>query len=138
VERDQLLAFGKMLGETYRLQKRVNPEMVQVSDATIYGLLNGFEGVIERELSVDQTITEADLSAMCDVLDPYHNDSEREFNGFYDIEHQLERKGINRMKAIDILTYFKANGQYEEVIDRMDTSGSPGECRRFNLREEEL
>lgn len=138
MEREQLLALGKMLGETYRLQKRINPEMVQVSDSTIFGLLNGFEGVIQRELIVEDPITEEDISAMADVLDPYHINPEREFTGFYQIEHQLEQRGINRMKAIHILTYFNANGQYEEVIGRMDTAGSPSECRRFNIPENEL
>jgi len=138
MEKKQLLAFGKILGETYRLQKRVDPNMVQVSDATIYGLLNGFEGVIESELAGEYTISENDISAMADVLDPYFNDPEKEFNGFYDIEYNLQQRGIDRGKAIDILTYMKANGQYVEVIERMDTSGSPGECRSFNIRQNEI
>lgn len=138
MDKETKLALAKILGETYRLQKRVNPEMVQVSDQTIFGLLNGFESVIESELSVTQTITEDDLNAVADILNPYHIDREKPFNGYYDIENQLEERGIGRMKAINILTFFKANGQFEDVINRMDTAGSPGECRRFNISEREV
>lgn len=140
MDRELTLALGKILGETIRLQKRVDPEMVQISDSIIYGLLNGFESVIEQQLTVNDPVTADDINAMADILNPYHIDREalNSFRGYYDIEGQITERGISRIKAIDILTYFKVNGQFEEVINRMNTSNSPGECRRFNIHENEV
>lgn len=55
------------------------------------------------------------------------------FKGFYDIERELQEAGVDRAQAIRILTFFQANGQFQELIAKMDTSHSPSECRTFRV-----
>ena len=71
------------------------------------------------------------------VLQPYEYDPEKlqTFNGFYNIEHELSNGGVGRGQAIEILRYLHADGRFNEVITRMDSSGSPSECRKFELGE---
>ncbi|MFF2531203.1 hypothetical protein ACFVS2_20085 [Brevibacillus sp. NPDC058079] len=140
MDRDLKFALGKVLGETYRLQKRVNEGMCQVSDTTIFGLLNGIESVIDTQLGVDDPITEQDIAIMANILNPYHLDRVRfeAFRGYYDIEDEIENMGIGRSKAERILTYFNSNGQFREIIQRMDSSHSPTECRRFDVDPDEV
>lgn len=72
-----------------------------------------------------------------DILDPIWSDKSKldDFGGFYDIERELQLNGVDRPEAYRILKYLKANGQYSTVIDKMDSSGSPVECRTFELTE---
>ncbi len=72
-----------------------------------------------------------------DVLEPIWADEEKlkNFRGFYDIERELEQRGVHRSDAIAILRYLKANHQFTDVIEKMDSSHSPSECRRFELTE---
>ena len=39
------------------------------------------------------------------------------------------------MEMIKILTYFKADGRYTDIIEKFDSSQSPGECRTFDLND---
>lgn len=125
--------FGKLLGETYRTQRRLN--IPTAGEATIFGLLNGIETVVDKELTNIEPITKEDISNTCDVLDKYFLDLEEfeKFDGFYTIEHQLEEVGVSRWKAIVIFQYFKANNQYVDLIKKMDSFNSPSECRTFEL-----
>jgi hypothetical protein len=47
MDRMTKLFLGRILGEVYRLQRRQDPKMVPVDAATIYGLLKGFEWVVD-------------------------------------------------------------------------------------------
>ncbi|MBP1309154.1 hypothetical protein JOD82_002174 [Paenibacillus sp. 1182] len=137
MDREMKFAWGRLLGETLRVQKRVDPSMVQASDATIYGLLNGFETVVDAQLSVNEPITEDDLNNMARILEPYHQNPDT-LRGYYTIESEVDAANISRLKAMMILTYFKSEGRFEEVIRRMNTEHSPGECREFEIRQEEV
>lgn len=134
------IAWGVQMGEFYRLQKRVAPESLSVSDNTIYGLLNGIMPVIEEQLDTESVITQEEMSAMSDILNQYHVSSERleELRGYYDIEHQVSEAGISRWKAIKILTYLYNSDRFVAVINKFDSSNSPGECRRFELRDYDI
>lgn len=128
------LCFGKILGELYRIESNMGMAC-PASEATIYGLLNGIESVIDEEINSVGSIPNEKFTAVADVLTPYWNDRQKlaEFKGYYDIEPQLKSKGVNRGEAITVLKYFKANGQFIELIDKMDSSDSPCECRTFEL-----
>ncbi len=129
------LMFAKLLGEIYRTQKRIDPNLCTARDAEIYGLLNGFEPVIDRQLSEVGWITDDEITAVADVLQPYFDDEEKlnGLKGYYQIEFALRYAGIPREKAIAILTYFKANEQYTDVIKKLNSDASPIECKRFDI-----
>ncbi|MEN8131689.1 MAG: hypothetical protein ABFS45_16175 [Pseudomonadota bacterium] len=135
MDKEQKLFLGKMLGEIYRMERANDNVACHVRSAHIYALLNGFEHAIDRELEMIGYVSKEKLKAVMDVLDPIWADRERleKFKGFYDIERKLSAKGVDRGDAIAILTYLKANGQFTEIIDKMDSSHSPTECRTFEL-----
>lgn len=128
------LLLGKLLGEIYRLQRKTDTPC-SASDATIYGLLNGFEETTQDELERVGVVTKEQVKHAGDVLNAVWDDQEKmaNFKGFYDIEHKLAAGGVDRIDAIKIITYFKANNSFQDLIEKMDTSGSPGECRTFEL-----
>jgi hypothetical protein len=128
--------LARVLGEAYRLQLLVKPNSCPVSDATIYGLLEGIEPVIDEAFDTEP-ITMEHINAVASVLDPIFHDADRleRFRGFYDIERDLELVGIDRSLAIKVLRYFHADGRYKSLIAKMDSTGSPVECRTFELDE---
>lgn len=135
---DQLtkVAFGKILGEIYRLQ-RASGVPVPVDQGRVYGLLNGIEQAIDEELTSVGFISNAQVLHAQVVLDKYFYDEDKldAFEGFYDIEAELERGGVDRSVAIPILTYFLASRRYVDLIEKMNGSGSPIECKDFSLDE---
>lgn len=137
MEKETRLLFGKILGEVYRLQRDSENVSCPASSAQVYALLHGFESAIDDELEMIGEVSKEKLQATMDVLDPIWSDREKleKFKGFYDIEHELDSKGVSRGDAIRILKFLKANHQFTEIIDKMDTSNSPSECRRFDLSE---
>ena len=129
------LMFGKLLGEIYRIQNHQGN--CYVDESVIYGLLHGFESTINEEIeSIGYTSIE-EVRAVMDILDEYHKDNDKlsGLKGYYDIEHKLKQVGIERYKAVEILTYLKANRQYEHVIEKFNSSNSPVECKTFELNE---
>jgi hypothetical protein len=130
----QILLLGKLLGEQYRTQKKLGLN-VPASRGQIYGLINGFEWAIRQELDGMGDITDAKIQAVADVLDEYFMDDAKlaSFKGFYDIEHRLQQMGVDRGDAMQIIRYFNADGKFNRVIAKMDSSDSPSECRTFEL-----
>lgn len=127
------LMFGKLLGEIYRIQNREGYS--PVSESTIFGLLNGFEHVINEEIERMGHVTTEEFNRVGDILNEYFIDEEKLSNlsGYYDIEPKLNSYGIPRWKAIQIITFFKAIGQFEDVIEKFNSSASPTECKRFEI-----
>ena len=125
--------FGKLLGEIYRTQNREG--YCSVSEATIFGLLNGFEYVIDEEIKNIGYITTEELQIVADILDEYFLDEEKlnKLSGYYEIESKLNAHNISRTKAISIITYYKANNQFNDVIEKFNSSASPGECKHFEI-----
>ena len=133
-------AFGFLLGQIYRMQKRIidnDTDICPVDDATIYGLLNGIEPIIDANLPTNMEVNVDDLTAVSDVLQPYFDDPEKlaAFTGYNQIESELKLRGISRSKAILIFTYFQSNGNYTNVIEKMDSTSSPSECRTFPIHD---
>lgn len=137
MDKDIKLLFGKILGEIYRIQQASDNISCPSSSAQIYALLNGFEHAVDEEIESMGSISEGHLKAVIDVLEPILKDKKKlnNFKGFYDIEEDLARRGVDRTDAIHILTYFKANDQFLEIIEKMDTSNSPSECRLFEFNQ---
>lgn len=132
-KKNQIL-LAKILGEIYRTQ--LNSKVsCPAGEAKVYGLLNGFEHVIDEELEGIGYVSQEALTAVINTLDSIFIDDKKlkSFKGFYDIEDDLRKKGVDRWQAIRILTYLNANHQFQELIAKMDTSGSPSECRTFKL-----
>jgi hypothetical protein len=132
---EEKIMFGKILGEIYRIQSRKG--YCYVGKGTVYGLLNGFESVIDEEIERIGHVTNEELRAVVNVLNEYHKDQSK-FNalsGYYDIEDTLDELEISRSKAITILTYLYANRRFTDVIDKFDSQNSPTECRTFELDE---
>lgn len=135
MKNDNKLVLGKILGEIYRLQKSSDDSLCQVSNGQVYALLNGFEHAVDEELEMIGFVSAKKVEHVMDILDRIWIDKERldSFKGYYDIEHELTAKDVDRSEAIRIIKYLKANDQFLEVIEKMDSSGSPTECRRFKL-----
>ena len=61
---DEIAAFlGKILGEMYRIQKKL--DMPRPSDGEIYGLLNGIEPTIRQRFPL---IPRERVDAVCSIL----------------------------------------------------------------------
>ena len=84
---DKLL-FGKLLGEMYRIQNKLG--IGYVGEATIYGLVNGFDDVIDEEIESIGHVTHDEIRAVVEVLNPYHLDTKKfeELDGYYDVIHR--------------------------------------------------
>jgi hypothetical protein len=132
---DTKLFLGKVLGEIYRTQKHMEGVVLPVGDAEIFGLLNGIEEVVDKEIPNTEYISNQKIKDMDSILRQIETKDEglTEFKGYRDIERDLEEKGINRGEAITILTYFKVKNYYYNIIKKMDSSDSPCECRRFEI-----
>lgn len=137
MDKDTKQLFGRLLGEVFRIQRAMPDIACAASDAQIYGLLNGFEDSLVEILERTGYISSEKVKAVMDVLEPIWTDEEKlkNFRGFYDIERELDQRGVDRSDAIAILRYLKANHQFTDVIEKMDSSYSPTECRRFELTE---
>lgn len=136
MEKENKILLGKLLGEIYRLQKNTDIP-VGSSAGQIYGLLNGFEGAIDEELEMIGFIPQQQVDAVGSIMDEiYVNpDKMNAFKGFYELEPEFEAAGIDRGQANKIIRYYYASNRFTELIDKMDTSGSPTESRRFTLSE---
>lgn len=130
----QTLLLCRLLGEQYRTQKKLGLS-VPASKGQIYGLINGFERAIKDELEGLGEITGEQIKAVADILDEYFMDDAKlaSFKGFYDIERKLQQRGVDRGQAMQIIKYFHADGKFDRVIKKMDSSDSPSECRTFEL-----
>ena len=107
------------------------------ADCTIYGLINGIETAIDDHFA-DQgepwaRCSAVQVSAMTAILDELGDDPARKetFKGHYDIEQRVQAAGLGKGNVIAILTYLKLNGQFTELINRMDSEPSPSVCRTF-------
>ncbi|QRF33911.1 hypothetical protein [Bacillus safensis] len=130
---NQLLLQGKILGQIYRIQNRQG--YCPVTEATIYGLLNGIESVVKDELEELNFIPDDNLTKLSKILSVYYNDKEKlsEVSGYYDLELDIENAGITREEARQILIYFYARGQFVELINKFNSSNSPVECKTFKI-----
>ena len=138
MEKESRVLFGKILGEIYRFQRASDVVVCPASQGRIYALLNGFEGAVERELEVVGTISDTQVKAVTDILLVVWQDKNRlnHFKGYYDLEADLQRRNISREQAIKIFTYLKANHQFVDLIERMNSLHSPSECKNFDLDEQ--
>ena len=140
MEREIKLFLGHILGQVYRLQKHIDPKLVDVSDADLYGLLKGIESVSDELLESLVGYESRKVDAVVEVLTAWQNDPEKHaaFKGYYDIQKDLADRGVDRMAAIVILRYLRASNRFEDLIARMDSTDSPGELRDTTLSPEEL
>ena len=129
------MLLARILAEIYRIQNALDGMATGGSPAQIYGLLNGFDAAIDDEIEVSEGISNEQLEAAAEVLDPIFSDPAklRKFTGFYDVENELAKRGVSRVDAIKILTYWKAAHRFEELIAKMNSANSPVECKRFEL-----
>lgn len=129
---------GFFLGELYEIKCLLKSK--PIDKAKLYGLKNGFESVINDYVDEDWWVSLEDQKTVADILDPYFRDDAKlkELKGFYDIEPLLEKKGIDRLKALTIMKYFYSKGNFIEVLNKMDSSYSPQECRTFEISESDL
>lgn len=137
MDNDTKRFLGKILGELHRTRRMLAKK--EPVDAHIYALTHGFESAIDAELEEVGWISNDDETAVGEVLDVIYRDQGKleKFRGFYDIEDDLKARGIDRSKAIRILTKMKAEGAFSGMIHKMDSSHSPSECRRFEIRQDE-
>lgn len=135
MEKELKIIFGKLLGEIYRTQYHIGSFKCKPEEARIYGLLNGFERTINEEFERIGWIDDDKQAVVEKVLNEYFRNPEKlkMFKGFYDIENELGRSGISRSDAIQIFRLLHAEGRFIEVLEKMDSTGSPSECRRFQL-----
>lgn len=112
------ITLGKLLGETYRVQKEQG--IARVDDGRIYGLLNGFEEAIESEFGELDLISNEQISIVSDYLMPYYNGekSTEDLPNFLHLRMDLERQGISHGRLIQIFKYLKATSRFNVEIDK--------------------
>lgn len=128
MEKDIKILLGKILGEIYEMQG-VN---CIVSPGTVYGLQNGFEFILDEVIG-NYKITTEDYKNFVSILNPIYNNKENlsKFNGYYDIEEEMNKVGIDRGKAILLFNYFNRTNCYEELIKKLNSPNSPNELKTF-------
>ena len=131
--------LARILGEIYRIQNAIEGMPPSASGSHVYGLLKDFEVSIDEELEQADGISNEKLGQMDEVLTEIFDDNEKleQFKGFYDIENELQSREITRVDALKILKFLKADDRYTDLIDKMDSTGSPTECRTFELYNDE-
>ena len=127
------LLLGKVLGEIYRLQNACLPSGSGKDPAHVFGLLKGIETTIDEELEVMSCISNKQLDVLIKVLEKAQNDPD--FKGYYSIEPELKGANIERETAIVMLKFLNARGSFTDVIDKMNSSHSPIECKDFALKD---
>lgn len=136
------LLLGRILGEVYSLRRSLTGNAGRVNDETIFGLLNGFEDKVDEVIAWMGHISSQRSNDVAEVLDPYFDDPARLANlqGYYDIEPELSRRGVDRATAIQVLRMFKLTGQYASVIDKIERAspGSPVECHNLDVDASDL
>lgn len=120
MEKDLKLALGKILGEVYDLERRIK-NSYSVSQQTIFGLVNGFEETIDKELTGMGMITEEDVRNASSILERYENDSFllQSMVGFSDMEAEMGRYGIDWFTAKKIVTMLRYERKYPKVIEKL-------------------
>lgn len=133
---DEKKMWGKLLAETYRLQRRLKPEMTEVDDAKIYGLLHGIEHVVDEELTNITGLSRANfemiekyLLAMVDL-----EEDKKPLKSYYDMERALASSGVTRTDFMLALEYLKARDDgFWQVAEKMIKLGSPIEMQGLGM-----
>lgn len=130
MDQETKLLLGRMLGEVLSLRRALGLEN-RVGPAEVYGLLHGFERTVEDMLP-ETVITGEMEDRMANILDHYFMDADKlaTFRGYYDMEPAIKAAGISRHEAIVILTKFRLEGRFVDVIDKIEggrDGGSPSE-----------
>lgn len=130
---DESILLGKILGEIYRLQRNADMPCC-ASDEDVYGLLNGFENVVEEQLG---RVTKNQFKVFEKLIQKFDvpEDERKEPRGFYAVEKQLAADGVDRATVIKLLRYYKATGHCDHIVQEFDTSNSPGELRNIRVAE---
>lgn len=139
MEKDLKIVFGRLLGEIYKTQNMIS-KTESISNSTIYGLINGLEVVIDEELDKSSLITNEFHETLANTLDDINSDAAKKnsFKGYYDIEDILQWRHEERGKSNVVLKYMKANGQFLDLINKMDSDNSPIEMKNFDIRDYDL
>jgi len=129
--------FGRIMGELLRIEKRIDPKMVNHWDDVIFGLLHGIEPVIDEFFPEDnepyrQIITKEDYSTFCDIMNECRRMGD-DFRGYYDVE---DKYSFERGKACIILDYFRLAGLYPDIVEKINSEHSPVEVRYGHIDKE--
>ncbi|MCB9681377.1 MAG: hypothetical protein H6733_07870 [Alphaproteobacteria bacterium] len=128
------LYLGRLFGEVFRMQKRLDPDMVQVSDANIYGLLNGMETAFDNVFRDFNPITDAEYTAVEDVLDAADR-SGKTVDYWNDLEPALGRGRDGKMPIVYICRFIYNDNRFHSVISDMR---KPAELHRIELQEDDI
>ena len=141
-DKETKIFFGKILGEIYRLQKSFLFRSVtySVSNARLYGLLNGIEREINLEAQEIGFISEEKVLAVESILIEYlkNENKLKNFKGYQDLEEQFKQNNIEKNAAITILKYLYTQSRFSELIEKLDSTNSPIEFQNFELDEYDI
>ena len=141
-DQETKIFFGKILGEIYRLQKYFSfcSATYSVSNAKIYGLLNGIEREINLEVQEIGFISEEKVLAVENILIEYLKDENKlkNFKGYQDLEGQFKQKNIEKFAAITILKYLYTQSRFYPIIEKLDSTNSPIEFQNIELDEYDI
>lgn len=126
-----------LIRRVLRLEKKL--KCSDVCEGSLYGAINNIDihalGLIdENKISKDK------IQTMREILTPIYNDAKRlkQFKGYYDIEHEIEKRGISRGEARVILKYFRGDGNFKELIDKMKGPDSPTEMTSLEVTDNDF
>lgn len=133
------IAFGRLLSEVYKIRNLVQPES-QIPTHHIYALRKGIESAIDEEIETSFFVPDSFEENLSDALEEFSRDEDSlaQFEGYYSIEDKLNWRHGERPRPAILLRYWKAKGIFADLIEKMDSQGSPTECRNFELREHHL
>ena len=114
--------LGKVLGEVYRLQRRLAPSLPSVDGAVVYGLLHGFEHVIEDELDRIGWISSETVEAARLILERLRDGKQQ--MTLDEVIAAFEQSAISRHEAIRLLAYFAeyTDGGLVDFVNALDSA----------------
>lgn len=121
------LAFGKLLGELYRLH-RITGQPNPASDGRIFGLRNGIEDAVDAELSGANFLGNKTYQGVLLSLAKYeHSKKDPEAQVDYqDFQEELSRNHVGPSDALLVLKYLFAEGEHASTISELGSQhGSP-------------
>lgn len=119
MERELQVALGKILGETYKIQKEQG--ICNVTDGLIFGLLNGFQDALDSQFANADYFSVDEVEKVADVLSPYWSQEKdiEDMPSFLAFRMSLEREGISHGRLLTILKYLRANDRFSTEIDKL-------------------
>ncbi|SDY84008.1 hypothetical protein [Thermoactinomyces sp. DSM 45892] len=112
------VAYGKLLGEIYRIQKALGIPN-ECSDHHVYGLQHGMEPSIRAIWEEYDFISVDEIVIVDELFDEIESGNHKDVTSEEVLLDILESRGLPESKGRKVLQYYKLGGFYKERFDAL-------------------